>query len=173
MLKPVVVALAAISISAMADTTIYFEDGTSLTTESGVYLSDDRLFSASETESSVTFSLVAPVTTGVEEPEPEPEFGYCEDGVTEKTNADGTNCDEYVEPEPEVDPEVAKVQYCQNFDTSQGLTFEYVNWQKQCDTNEDGEYKFCEDWTYTGPLTFQAVWWNRACTDNPDFTPAN
>ena len=173
MLKPITAALAVISVAAIADTTIYFEDGTSLITESNVYLSDEPLFSSSETETSVTFSVATPVTTGVKEPEPEPEFGYCEDGVTEKANSKGTNCDEYVEPEPEVDPELAEIQYCQNFDTSQGLTFNYVNWQQQCDTNRDGEYKFCEDWVYTGPITFQAVWWNRACIDNPDFTPVN
>lgn len=173
MLKPITAALTFISAAAIAQTTIYFEDGTSLETESDVYVSDERLFSASETETSVTFSVAAPVVTGVEAPEPEPEFGYCDDGVTEKANADGTNCDEYVEPEPEVDPEVAKVQYCQNFDTSQGLTFDYLDWKDQCDTNDDGEYKFCEDWVYTGPITFQAVWWNRGCMNNPDFTPVN
>ena len=80
-----------------------------------------------------------------------------------------------VEPEPvpvPQDPELATIEYCQNFDTSQGLTFDYVDWQRQCDTNGDGKYKFCEDWEYTGPISFSSVWWYRGCLDDPDFTPA-
>ena len=74
------------------------------------------------------------------------------------------------EPVPQ-DPELAKIEYCQNFDTSQGLTFEYVDWQRQCDTDRDGEYKFCKDWQYPGPINFSYVWWYRGCLDDPDFTP--
>jgi len=68
---------------------------------------------------------------------------------------------------------LAEIEYCQNFDTSQGLTFAYVEWQKRCDTNKDGEYKFCEDWTYPGPINFSYVWWYRGCLDDPEFTPVN
>ena len=71
------------------------------------------------------------------------------------------------------DPALAEIEYCQNFDTSQGLTFAYVEWQKRCDTNKDGEYKFCEDWTYPGPINFSYVWWYRGCLDDPEFTPVN
>ena len=69
------------------------------------------------------------------------------------------------------DPELQAIQYCQNFDTSQGLTFEYLDWQYQCDTNRDGEYKFCEDWQYPGPINFSYVWWYRGCQDDVDFSP--
>lgn len=69
------------------------------------------------------------------------------------------------------DPELAAIEYCQNFDTSQGLTFDYVAWQNQCDTNRDGEYKFCEDWVYPGPVSFSAIWWSRGCVDDADFSP--
>jgi hypothetical protein len=70
------------------------------------------------------------------------------------------------------DPQLAEITYCQNFDTSQGLTFEYVEWQQRCDTNKDGKYKFCEDWKYTGPISFNSIWWNRGCLDDEDFSPA-
>jgi len=69
------------------------------------------------------------------------------------------------------DPQLADIEYCQNFDTSQGLTFEYTEWKERCDTNGDGEYKFCEDWTYTGPISFSAIWWRRGCLDDEDFSP--
>ena len=131
-----------LSTTAVADTTIYFEDGTSLTTPSDIYLSDRTVYTKREQSGKIIFDPQDPVITGVPE-----------------------------KPEPEPSDDILEIEYCQNFDTSEGLTFNYVNWQKRCDTNEDGEYKFCEDWVYTGPLTFQAVWWNRACTENPDFTP--
>ena len=161
--------------SAMAETTVYFEDGTNMVTTDDVYLVAPGTYVHSVVGSipnGVTTKRLSPTTTApyVEPPVVEPEFGYCEDGETEKADAKGTNCAEYVEPEVEVDPEIAQVTYCQNFDTSQGLTFEYVEWQRSCDTNKDGEYKFCED--YVAPtLTFQSVWWGRGCKSDPDFTP--
>ena len=94
--------------------------------------------------------------------------------VEEVTDPDDGSDDEPDDSKPPVtyeDPELAEIAYCQNFDTSQGLTFEYVAWQQRCDTNKDGAYKFCEDWVYRGPITFQAIWWNRGCQDDVDFTP--
>lgn len=79
------------------------------------------------------------------------------------------------EPAEEVaeitDPELREVAYCQRFDTSQGLTFDYLEWSDRCDTNEDGVYQFCEDWQYSGPISFNYIWWTRGCDLNEDFTP--
>jgi len=95
---------------------------------------------------------------------------YVEEGgvVDEKPPVDSG---EGGETPPAGNQQLAEVTYCQNFDTSQGLTFEYVEWKRRCDANEDGEYKFCEDWEYTGPVSFQSIWWNRGCLDDEDFSP--
>lgn len=144
MWKPVVgaVALAAVAQAAVSDVTIIFEDGSQITTDLPIYGSAVPLYTVTEVA-----PLVAPGNgdDGGNEPEPK--------------------------PEPTKDPELVAIEYCQNFDTSQGLTFAYVEWQRTCDTNKDGEYQFCEDWKYPGPITFSYVWWNRGCQDDPNFSP--
>ena len=54
-------------------------------------------------------------------------------------------------------------QACADFDTSQGLTFGYIYWDKACDTNDDGEYNICDYYEPTGGVTFADIEYNKQC----------
>jgi hypothetical protein len=72
-------------------------------------------------------------------PEP-PEFGFCQDGVTEKEDAEGTNCDEYTGGTP-TGPDGIK---CEDGYPQGALTFALQDQQKWW-TGNCGEY--CNDGT--------------------------
>lgn len=57
-------------------------------------------------------------------------------------------------------------QWCADFDTSVGFTFGYINWQQQCDKDNDGEYTICDYYEPTGQATFQEIAYNKQCSNN-------
>ena len=57
-------------------------------------------------------------------------------------------------------------QACADFDTSQGLTFGYIYWDKVCDTNDDGEYNICDYYEPTGSATFADIQYNKQCSSS-------
>ena len=51
---------------------------------------------------------------------------------------------------------------------SEGLTFGMVQWQRACDTNNDGVYDMCDYYEPTGAATFEELEWQDKCNDgNP------
>lgn len=56
-------------------------------------------------------------------------------------------------------------QACADFDTSQGLTFSFIYWDRICDRNDDGEYNICDYYEPTGSATFADIQYNKQCVE--------
>ena len=52
---------------------------------------------------------------------------------------------------------------------SEGLTFGMIQWQKQCDTNNDGVYDMCDYYEPTGQATFEEIEWQNQCNDGQPY----
>lgn len=70
-------------------------------------------------------------------------------------------------PPPVVDdgPEVGSREWCEAFDTSGSYTFERQDFDRLCDTNEDGEYNYCDDYVpFENGFTFEDQDFVRECS---------
>lgn len=78
---------------------------------------------------------------------------------------------DYVEVDNGTDPEdtVGSHEWCEAYiPWSEGLTFNMVAWQRACDTNGDGVYNQCDYYEPTGAATFEEQAWEDQCNDgNP------
>lgn len=123
-------------VAAFSQTAITFEDGTVVTTEQNVYVSEEPLYRIVEADP-VNPTVGTPEVPEVpQEPAPEPSRPFTH-------GFNGT---------------------CGKFDPSVGLTFEFLDWQDQCDGNKDGKYDFCEDYSpFQSGYTFVDQEWQRTC----------
>ena len=135
-----------------ADTTIYFEDGSSITTDKDVYLSNEMLFTATGNRlTELTFKPAEPTTSGFVGPVPpvvEPPLEVPVE-ITEFVHGVAASCATYVYPGP--------------------ATFTDLNnkklWDKDCDGDGDGDYDFCKDYPFYPSNGFNWIDWefNVAC----------
>jgi len=61
---------------------------------------------------------------------------------------------------------IGSAQWCESYiPWSEGLTFNMVTWQRQCDINNDGAYDMCDYYEPTGILSFEEIEWQDRCND--------
>ena len=142
-----IMALAAIGVK--AETLISYDDGSTYTVGENeeVYVApkNTRLFTVQTyAKGDVYFRVQAPWA----------KRDYVQTTTTTSTTGSFTDVDEY-----------GFSQACADFDTSQGLTFGYIYWQKSCDTNNDGEYNICDYYEPSGSATFADIQYNKQCVE--------
>jgi len=61
---------------------------------------------------------------------------------------------------------IGSAQWCESYiPWSEGLTFNMVTWQRQCDINNDGAYDMYDYYEPTGILSFEEIEWQDRCND--------
>ena len=69
--------------------------------------------------------------------------------------------------EPPVDdgPEKGSREWCEEFDTTQPYSFDTQDFDRLCDTNDDGKYNYCEDYVpFQNGFTFEDQDYVRECS---------
>ena len=69
--------------------------------------------------------------------------------------------------EPPVDdgPEKGSREWCEAFDTTQPYSFDTQDFDRLCDTNDDGKYNYCEDYVpFQNGFTFEDQDYVRECS---------
>ena len=148
-----IMALAAIGVK--AETLISYDDGSTYTVGENeeVYVApkNTRLFTLQSYAKGDVFFRVRAPHAGRDYVEPVTTTTPDTTGSTGSTGS-FTDVDEY-----------GFSQACADFDTTVGITFGYMYWQKACDTNNDGEYNICDYYEPTGSATFADVQYNKQC----------
>ena len=64
---------------------------------------------------------------------------------------------------------VGTPEWCETYiPWSEGLTFDMITWQRQCDVTNDGVYDMCDYYQPAGILSFEELEWQDRCNDgNP------
>ena len=61
---------------------------------------------------------------------------------------------------------VGTPEWCETYiPWSEGLTFDMITWQRQCDVTNDGVYDMCDYYQPTGILSFEELEWQDRCND--------
>ena len=132
--------IALFSVSAIAETVINYDDGSTLTLTEGenVYVVKGKLYQQRSYQNGKTiqFKVIPPTKRRDYVPQPQDPF------------APGSHewCAAYVP-------------------WSEGYTFGMQTWQRHCDTNSDGVYDMCDYYEPTGAATFEEIEWQDKCND--------
>tara|TARA_R100000231_G_C5302355_1_gene157959 strand:- start:167 stop:610 length:444 start_codon:yes stop_codon:yes gene_type:complete len=143
-MKALAAILAVISISALAQTVILYDDGTQYTVADNekVYVSNySKLYYLKQySDGDIQLNKVLP--------------SLKRDHV-------------YVEPSGQ--GMIGSPQWCETYiPWSEGLNFNMTAWQRVCDVNDDGVYDMCDYYQPTGISTFEEIEWQDKCNDgNP------
>lgn len=140
-MKTFIALLAAFSTVALAQTVILFDDGLQYTLEQNekVYVSNYSKLYRMQTYSKgdVKLTKVSPTIK--------------RDYVPVETGAEGS---------------VGSREWCESYiPWSEGLTFDMVAWQRQCDVTSDGVYDMCDYYQPTGISSFEEIEWQNRCND--------
>lgn len=145
-MKYLLIVVALFTTSAIAETVINYDDGSTLTLteDEKVMVSKDTLYRKQTYSNGKTIQFKEfPETTRRD---------YVEvDNGTDDDTAFGSNewCESYIP-------------------WSEGYTFTMQWWQRTCDTNGDGVYNQCDYYQPTGAATFEEQAWEDQCNDgNP------
>lgn len=66
---------------------------------------------------------------------------------------------------------IGSAQWCESYiPWSEGLTFDMITWQRQCDINNDGAYDMCDYYEPTGILSFEEIEWQDRCNDGEAYS---
>lgn len=66
---------------------------------------------------------------------------------------------------------IGSAQWCESYTPwSEGLTFDMITWQRQCDINNDGAYDMCDYYEPTGILSFEEIEWQDRCNDGEAYS---
>ena len=132
--------IALFSVSALAETVVNYDDGSTLTLTEGeeVYVVKGKLYQQRSYSNGKTiqFKVIPPTARRDYVPQPQDPFA------------------------------VGSHEWCEAYvPWSEGLTFGMVAWQRYCDTNDDNVYDMCDYYEPTGAATFEEIAWQDQCND--------